>query len=260
MTGMVQVSDNVIDKGSNQTLVSIVSNYTNLPYDLLREKVFFLCASTQDATKNVCIEGNSPNLRIDFDFKTIECGDNVPIQYTFGYKQPTFCAEDSVIVESDVCYLKVINSQNQIDTTYSNIVVTGFNTRKLHYGYKLEDVLQIVPYKGEFDNLPKQDESGSLMNNVFLENDTIELIVSGDLFFHDFTEKAIKVSLNNLNESFSFISGVCIVGMDTLNITQLSGDNSYITELEYPQNKTIQNFSFHLIYTMKNLLELLLRQ
>ncbi|MCR4798901.1 MAG: hypothetical protein K5860_00155, partial [Bacteroidales bacterium] len=253
MTGMVQVSDNVIDKGSNQTLVSIVSNYTNSAYDLLREKVFFLCASTQDATKNVCIEGNSPDLRMDFDFKTIECGDNVPIQYTFGYKQPTFCAEDSVIVESDVCYLKVINSQNQIDTTYSNIVVTGFNTRKLHYGYKLEDVLQIVPYKGEFDNLPKQDESGSLMNNVFLENDTIELIVSGDLFFHDFTEKAIKVSLNNLNESFSFISGFCIVGMDTLNITQLSGDNSYITELEYPQNKTIQNFSFHLIYTMKNL-------
>lgn len=253
MTGMVQVSDNVIDKGSNQTLVSIVSNYTNSAYDLLREKVFFLCASTQDATKNVCIEGNSPDLRMDFDFKTIECGDNVPIQYTFGYKQPTFCAEDSVIVESDVCYLKVINSQNQIDTTYSNIVVTGFNTRKLHYGYKLEDVLQIVPYKGEFDNLPKQDESGSLMNNVFLENDTIELIVSGDLFFHDFTEKAIKVSLNNLNESFFFISGFCIVGMDTLNITQSSGDNSYITELEYPQNKTIQNFSFHLIYTMKNL-------
>lgn len=253
MTGMVQVSDNVIDKGSNQTLVSIVSNYKNSDYDLLREKVFFLCASTQDATKNVCIEGNSPDLRMNFDFKTIECGDNVPIQYTFGYKQPTFCAEDSVIVESDVCYLKVINSQNQIDTTYSNIVVTGFNTRKLHYGYKLEDVLQIVPYKGEFDNLPKQDESGSLMNNVFLENDTIELIVSGDLFFHDFTEKAIKVSLNNLNESFSFISGFCIVGMDTLNITQLSGDNSYITELEYPQNKTIQNFSFHLIYTMKNL-------
>ena len=133
-------------------------------------------------------------LNVSFGVKNEECSSRTK---TFVYQ-----LRKAITVENNI----------QLNTNANDVLLTDFSVYRTNYGWKLSDVNNMIPYKGELEKIQKLTREESSASNMVSNNDTVQLTLRGMYNIVDNTTDVISATIFMDYQHLEFVRATYKVG------------------------------------------------
>ena len=156
------------------------------------------------------------NIVLDFD-ENLPCGDYT-MNISFGINSNECDMIKTLQTFSHA--ISIVNDNIRLNLEGNNVVLTEFFANRANFGWNVDDVRNIIPYKSVMENLPRLDKETSRTPNLVYERDTVQITLKGEYNIIDHSNEFITAIISMSNASlFNVLNATYQIGDQNGNIT-----------------------------------------
>lgn len=156
------------------------------------------------------------NIVLDFD-ENLPCGDYT-MNISFGINSNECDMIKTLQTFSHA--ISIVKDNIRLNLEGNNVVLTEFFANRANFGWNVDDVRNIIPYKRVMENLPRLDKETSRTPNLVYERDTVQITLKGEYNIIDHSNEFITAIISMSNASlFNVLNATYQIGDQNGNIT-----------------------------------------